>query len=183
LQPLLQNPLTWVCPTKRRGLTYHSEPGLVFDPSITGFLSYGFNELGVFGLDIYSVRKSTAIRRPTETPALTEVYGSDDPAQIGGVGSGDADAAWLDEWWALNSYPLSPSPDSVTNHRFQSQKRKHQQRVNVIYADGHAGLIRPSRLAWGQFFNQFEGAVNWRFLSAPTLLSTAPVSTPALDAW
>src|SRR5215831_727898 len=49
LQPLIQNPLTWVCPTKRRGLTYHSEPGLIFDPSITGFLSYGFNELGVFG--------------------------------------------------------------------------------------------------------------------------------------
>jgi prepilin-type N-terminal cleavage/methylation domain-containing protein len=106
LQPLIKNPLTWVCPTKRRGLTYQSEPGLIFDPSITGFLSYGFNELGVFGgeADPPPVRKFSAIRRPTETPAITEVYGSDNPADVGGsVGYGDADAAWLDEWWAMNS--------------------------------------------------------------------------------
>ena len=43
-----QNPKVWVCPKKRRGLTYKTEPG-EFDPSITGFLSYGFNYMGVFG--------------------------------------------------------------------------------------------------------------------------------------
>ena len=33
-------PKIWVCPKKQRGLTYKTEPG-TFDPSITGFLSYG----------------------------------------------------------------------------------------------------------------------------------------------
>ena len=48
LVPYLQNNMIWVCPKRKRGLTYSSAPG-DFDPSITGFLSYGFNDLGVFG--------------------------------------------------------------------------------------------------------------------------------------
>ena len=45
----LKNPLAWVCPKRRRGLTYTTAPG-TFDPSVTGFLWYGFNELGCFCL-------------------------------------------------------------------------------------------------------------------------------------
>jgi prepilin-type N-terminal cleavage/methylation domain-containing protein len=50
LAPYMHNPLVWVCPTKKRGLYYQTEPG-TFDPSYTGFLSYGFNYLALFGLD------------------------------------------------------------------------------------------------------------------------------------
>jgi len=44
----LPNNRVWACPKRKRGLTYTSETG-EFDPSITGFLSYGFNMIGVFG--------------------------------------------------------------------------------------------------------------------------------------
>src|SRR4051794_33691222 len=37
----MPNNKVWVCPKRKRGLTYTTEPG-EFDPSITGFLSYGF---------------------------------------------------------------------------------------------------------------------------------------------
>ncbi len=49
IQPYLKNPKTWVCPKRKRGLTYTTGSGS-FDPTITGFLSYGFNELGCFCL-------------------------------------------------------------------------------------------------------------------------------------
>src|SRR6266567_7607761 len=49
LQPYMPNNRAWVCPKRKRGLTYKTEPG-EFDPSITGFLSYGFNMVGVFGI-------------------------------------------------------------------------------------------------------------------------------------
>jgi prepilin-type N-terminal cleavage/methylation domain-containing protein/prepilin-type processing-associated H-X9-DG protein len=188
LQPLIKNPLTWVCPTKRRGLTYGSERG-VFDPSITGFISYGFNELGVFGGESFSdpppVRKYCTIQRPTETLALAEVNGTVDPADCGGTGgNGNADAAWLDDWWAVNSYPVNPAPPQAwsTDHRFQSQKGKHQQRVNVMFIDGHATRTRPRQLVWGQFFAQYNGPIQWDFQGAPPLNSKDPVSTAQLDA-
>src|SRR5580704_7044606 len=38
----LPNNKVWVCPKKQRGLTYKTQGG-IFDPSITGFISYGFN--------------------------------------------------------------------------------------------------------------------------------------------
>ena len=44
----LQNNKVWICPKRKRGLTYTSEAG-DWDPSITGYLSYGFNQCGVFG--------------------------------------------------------------------------------------------------------------------------------------
>src|SRR4029077_14931011 len=43
----LPNNRVWVCPKRKRGLTYTTAAG-TFDPSITGFLSYGFNCCGVF---------------------------------------------------------------------------------------------------------------------------------------
>src|SRR5258708_2834466 len=47
----LPNNKAWVCPKRKRGLTYKSEPG-EWDPSVTGFLSYGFNLVGVFGVPV-----------------------------------------------------------------------------------------------------------------------------------
>jgi prepilin-type processing-associated H-X9-DG protein len=130
------------------------------------------------------VRKFCAIQRPTETIAITEVNGTDNPADCGGLpsGNGNADAAWLDDWWAVNSYPWNSALLSwSTNHRFQTQKGKHQQRVNVVYADGHAAPTRPSKLVWGQFFSQFRGNVNWDFSGAPPLRWSMPVSTTQMD--
>lgn len=51
LAAYLPNNKAWVCAKRRRGLTYTSESG-EFDPSITGFLSYGFNQVGIFGVPI-----------------------------------------------------------------------------------------------------------------------------------
>ena len=47
----LPNDLAWVCPLRRRGLSYVVNGSVVshLDPSITGFLSYGFNDCKVFG--------------------------------------------------------------------------------------------------------------------------------------
>src|SRR6516164_7373153 len=67
----LPNNNIWVCPKRKRGLTYPSESGL-FDPSITGFLSYGFNDLGVFGavdatgqMQNAKPFKASSVSRPT----------------------------------------------------------------------------------------------------------------------
>jgi len=59
IQPYVKNSLVWVCPKRQRGLTFTTAPG-IFDPSLTGFLSYGFNEIGCF-----------ALANPTGYPVMT----------------------------------------------------------------------------------------------------------------
>ena len=174
LHPYLKNAQVWVCPTKRRGLTYKTEPG-IFDPSYTGFLSYGFNYLGVF-TDSGTVRKYAAIKKAVETIAVTECNGTDDPKEIGGgLGNEKADAAWLDGYWAGGSFPDQTAPKGNQNFRFQSQMKKHNLRVNVIFVDGHSVLVRPSRLIWGQFYDKYEGYCRG------SVLWSAPVSNVDLD--
>jgi prepilin-type processing-associated H-X9-DG protein len=185
LYPYLKEPLVWVCPSKRRGLTYRSEKG-TFDPSITGFLSYGFNYAGVFfpsGSPGQS-QHSASIENPAQTVAITECNGTDVPGDSGGMGTSKADAAWLDPFWAYNSYPGQPDAlqtgyDPNTNYRFQSQQRKHAHQVNVMFLDAHAEMLPPSRLKWGQFFATYHGNVPLFDRSHPW---DAPVSSPALDA-
>jgi prepilin-type processing-associated H-X9-DG protein len=171
----------WVCPKKRRGLTYKTEPG-EFDPSITGFLSYGFNYLGVFGGDLGRARtfKATSVERPSDVVAVTEVNGTDNPAEIGGgLGNEKADAAWLDAYWAGGSFPNATAPKGNQNFRFQSQMKKHNQRVNIVYVDGHAAGTKPRRLIWGQWHGIFSGPT-----AIPNSVKhwTDPVSNAALDA-
>ena len=183
LDQYLKAPLVWVCPSKGRGLIYATEPG-TFDPSYTGFLSYGFNYIGCYGLDYSKAtpafRKYSSIAEPTRTVAMAEIGGSSDPKQIGGVGDASADGAWLDEWWALNSYPNNSSPKGGTNHRFQSQYAKHNRRVDLVFLDGHSAASRPSQLVWGQFFARYSGTVT--ALGGRTLAWDSPVGTPQLDA-
>lgn len=179
----LPNSRVWVCPKKGRGLTYSSQSG-VFDPSITGFVSYGFNYLGMFGgsYDEPLTFKVNSIIRPAQVVAIDECYGSSNPSEIGGsVGDGYADAAWHDDFWSLYSYPNTSVP-GVANFRFQTQFGKHNKRVNIVYADGHAADTKPSKLIWGQYYDMFasvagnpktpDGYKNWY----------DPVSTTALDA-
>jgi len=175
LDPMLKSPKVWVCPAKRRGLTYKTEPG-EFNPAYTGFLSYGFNYLGAFTSSATS-RKMSAIQRPVDTIAMTEVNGTDDPAEIGGgLGNEKADAAWLDDYWAGGSFPEATSPIHNQNFRWQSQMKKHNQRVAIVFLDGHSALQKPSRIFWGQFYGKYQDLVR------PSVHWDSPASSPALDA-
>jgi prepilin-type N-terminal cleavage/methylation domain-containing protein/prepilin-type processing-associated H-X9-DG protein len=166
----LGNTTTWVCPKRKRGLTYKSEPG-DFDPSITGFLSYGFNQVGIFGVPVspgsYTQKafKTSSCLKPSDMVMSTDCSGSNDP---GNCSAGDltGDAAWLDIVWA-------GSPSKY--HRLQWAYAKHNKAVNVIYVDGHSDRSRPSRLTWGQFYGKFSGVMD---NGAPAGLA---ICTPADD--
>jgi prepilin-type N-terminal cleavage/methylation domain-containing protein/prepilin-type processing-associated H-X9-DG protein len=159
-----KTPKIWVCPKKQRGLTYTTAPG-TFDPTITGFLSYGFNYLAVFGgctegsdAAQQAQFKAADVTSPSQTVADAEVCGTVNPKECGGsVGNGKADAAWLDTYWSSLSYPQDTSPLGDANFRFQSQMGKHIKRVNVVYVDGHSAGTKPSQLFWGQFYGIFSG--------------------------
>jgi len=175
LDPYLKNPKVWICPTKKRGLTYTTQPG-EFDPSYTGFMSYGFNYLGVFG-DWTTLIKHSTIPRSSETVAMTEVNGTANPAEIGGgIGNEKADAAWLDGYWASGCFPEQTFPIHNQNFRWQSQMKKHNLRVNIVYVDGHSALQRPSRIYWGPFYAKYDGDVR------TNVRWNSPASNAALDA-
>ena len=174
------SPRIWICPKKRRGLTYKTETG-AFDPTVTGFLSYGFNYLGVFGGDAGQNRsfRSSQVPQPTDVVAVTEVNGSDNPKEIGGgLGNEKADAAWLDGYWANGSFPEQKTPKGNQNYRFQSQWKKHNQRVNTVFVDGHSAGTKPSQMIWGQFYGVFSG----NSIPGSGKRWNTPVSNPALDA-
>lgn len=150
----LRNTFVWVCPKRQRGVTYTSESGN-FDPSITGFLSYGFNMLGVFGKQNAAATalipfKSSLATRPADLVVSADTSGSINPADIGSY----ADAAWLDIEWANNS---GVSTSDSKNHRLQGDYAKHFNRVNFIYVDGHSAPSYPSAITWGQFYGVFSG--------------------------
>jgi prepilin-type N-terminal cleavage/methylation domain-containing protein/prepilin-type processing-associated H-X9-DG protein len=162
----LGNNLCWVCPKRKRGLTYTTAGGN-WDPSITGFLSYGFNEVGVFGVlapnngDMNSLKpfKAANATRPSEMVAIADCSGSNDPSRISGGSSGsqDADAAWFDNVWAGNSGPGTGITSE--NGRLQTAHAKHNNRVNIVYCDGHSAASLPSRIIWGQFFGVFDNSL------------------------
>ena len=182
LQSQMPNNKVWICPKRKRGATYTTEAG-DFDPSITGFLSYGFNEIGIFGSvdrangNMVNAKpfKAANVSRPSDMIALADVNGSSDPTQIGGK----ADAAWLDTVWAGGS---GPSQSAIGfNSRLQTAHAKHNKRTNVIYVDGHSASSLPSRLTWGQFWGVFEPNVTLQTSGSP-VQSDGPISSPAFDA-
>jgi len=163
LTKYVPNDTVWTCPKRKRGLDYVTPSGIQSgSPAITGFLSYGFNEIGVFGgpdlntgLMSGNIQKfkSTTVQRPSDMVAICDVSGSNDPSHI----NGDADAAWLDTVWAGFSGPNYPI--TGFNGRVQTAYAKHANRVNVIFVDGHASPTRPSQLTWGQFWGVFSPGV------------------------
>jgi prepilin-type N-terminal cleavage/methylation domain-containing protein/prepilin-type processing-associated H-X9-DG protein len=181
----IQNAKSWICPKRKRGTDYPGESG-DWDPSITGFLSYGFNCCGVFGavdpndgnMLNYKAFKSSFVTRPSDTVAITDTSGSISP-----VTSATA-AAWLDTVWSGNSGPSQPVANGF-NDRLQTAYARHDNRVNVVYVDGHSAASLPSALTWGQFYGVF---------TAGTMLKTSPgqpvasvqsdvsISSPAYDA-
>ena len=158
----LQNDMIWVCPARKRGMSYSSQPGVISHPSITGFLSYGFNDLRVFGaVDPNNGNmaspddkpfKSSFVTRPSDTVAISDTSGSTD--LNGGATSG---GAWLDSFWVgFCGEAPSPQPfDSQGNQRLQTAYAKHNNRVNIAYVDGHSAPSLPSDLTWGQFYGVF----------------------------
>jgi prepilin-type processing-associated H-X9-DG protein len=153
----LPNNTVWVCPKRKRGLTYTTAPG-VFDPSITGFLSYGFNDCGVFGTvdpndgNMINSKpfKASFSSRPSEIVAISDTSGSNDP-------NNTPAAAWLDSFWAGASGPTQPVASE--NARLQTAYARHNNRANIVYVDGHAAPTLPSSLIWGQFYGVFSGTI------------------------
>lgn len=182
----MPNNLVWVCPKRRRGLTYPSENG-TFDPSITGYLSYGFNDISVFGTynpaDGTMITgaggggqtfKASSVTRPSDVVALTDTSGSISP-----IGSATA-AVCLDTVWA-GGVDLSGSViANGYNERLQTAYAKHNDRVNVIYVDAHAAPSKPSALTWGQFYNNFSNDP-LKTSYGRTWQSTDSISIPAFD--
>jgi len=174
----LPNPKACVCPKRKRGLTYATAPG-EFDPSITGFLSYGFNMIGVFGrIDPANNGnllpfKSSQSEQPVGMVMCADSSGDIDPANSGAQGTTLADAAWLDIVW-LNS-------GAAKYHRLQTAYAKHNKRVNVIYVDGHASPSLASALNYGQFAGAFSAtSPNVQFLQGQYPWNF-PLCTPAYD--
>jgi len=179
----LPNNRSWVCPKRKRGLTYTTAPG-EWHPSITGFLSYGFNSCGVFGAvdpndgNMVNAKpfKASSVSRASDLVVLTDTSGSNDP-------NNTPAAAWLDSFWAGSSGPTQPVSASE-NPRLQTAHAKHNKRVNVVYVDGHSAASKPSGLTWGQFYGVFTPGVTLKTSpSTPvsSVQSDASISSPAFD--
>jgi prepilin-type N-terminal cleavage/methylation domain-containing protein/prepilin-type processing-associated H-X9-DG protein len=186
--PMLANYIpnnnTWVCPKRKRGLTYlvNGVATGPYDPSVTGFLSYGFNDLGVFGAvdssgNMISAKpfKATSVTRPSDVPAVSDTSGSNDPGATSG-------GAWLDAVWAATSGP-NESSSSAGNGRLQTAFARHSDRVNIIYVDGHSAPSKPSALTWGPFFGNFNPGVTLQIQGGGqgSVQSDASISSAAYD--
>jgi prepilin-type N-terminal cleavage/methylation domain-containing protein/prepilin-type processing-associated H-X9-DG protein len=185
----IPNNTVWVCPKRKRGLTYFVN-GIVsspYDPSITGFLSYGFNCLKVFGavdatgnMAGYKSFRTSSVTKPSDTVAITDTSGSNN--QTDSTSSG---AAWLDAVWVAHSGPSAPIFDgTIGNGRLQTAYAKHGgNSVNVLYVDGHSAPSRPSALTWGQFFGVFGSGVSIPVVGGgqSSVISDASISSSAYD--
>ncbi|HTV39373.1 MAG TPA: prepilin-type N-terminal cleavage/methylation domain-containing protein [Candidatus Sulfotelmatobacter sp.] len=188
LSQYVKNDDAWVCAKRQRGHSYVVSGKVVGgqDPSITGFLSYGFNEIGVFGgpdlttgdMGTGNIQKFKAAncRRPCDIVSMCDVSGSNDPSQIGG----DADACWLDTIWAGESGPTVPATGGF-NCRVQTAYAKHDNRLNFLYVDGHAASSYPSAISWGQFWGIFDPTVLLRTQAGPIYKEYEHISTPSYD--
>ncbi|HEX3626377.1 MAG TPA: prepilin-type N-terminal cleavage/methylation domain-containing protein [Verrucomicrobiae bacterium] len=193
LAPYTKNDEIWVCPKRQRGGSYIT-PGnkLVSgqDPMVTGFLSYGFNEIGVYGGPDLSTGNMTGntqkfkganCRHPSEIVSMCDVSGSNDPSKVNGY----ADACWLDTIWAGQSGILFEAngapPNNGFNCRVQTAYAKHHNRLSFVYVDGHAADSYPSRITWGQFWGIFDPSVALKTQGGGTYKEYTPISNPKYD--
>jgi prepilin-type N-terminal cleavage/methylation domain-containing protein/prepilin-type processing-associated H-X9-DG protein len=171
------NNKVWVCPKRKRGLTCKTIPG-EWDPSVTGFLSYGFNQLGIFGAidpsgNMLNAKpfKSTSVLRTSEMVVSTDISGSNDP-------NNGAGGCWFDTYWSGTS---GPGSSGYSDCRLQTAYAKHNNRVNVLYVDGHCAPSKPSALLWGNFSGNLDSVVAINSASGVSHNSNTPISTPAND--
>jgi prepilin-type N-terminal cleavage/methylation domain-containing protein/prepilin-type processing-associated H-X9-DG protein len=177
MTPYIQNNKVWVCPKRKRGLTCKTFPG-EWDPSVTGYLSYGFNQLGIFGAVSPSGNmlnaipfKSTMVSRTSEIVVSTDISGSNDPNNAAG-------GCWFDTYWSGTS---GPGSSGVSDARLQTAYAKHNSRVNVLYVDGHSAPSKPSALLWGNFSGDLDSVVAINSASGVSHNSNTSISTPAND--
>jgi prepilin-type processing-associated H-X9-DG protein len=135
--------------------------------------------LGVFG--VLSADSSTTIPfktadalRPAYMVISTDSSGSIDPNSCD-AGDCSGDGAWLDELWASSDTQDPPSGNGGKGHRLVTAFGKHNNRVNVIYVDGHSAPSLASQLMWGQFYGIFTGVM------ANGFEASAPICTPQDD--
>jgi prepilin-type N-terminal cleavage/methylation domain-containing protein/prepilin-type processing-associated H-X9-DG protein len=204
--PYVKNPMVFVCPKRRRGITYTTTNGN-YDPSVTGFLSYGFNDICCFaaanpngseydGMYVPTPQfKLVQAFSPTQLVCMTEVSGDNNPTYSDGSGGSNtitSDAAWLDSEWAFNSGPTN-GPTAEDDHRLQTAWGKHNNKVDVLYVDGHIVTSYASQLTWGTFWNVYGppssagrgggGSVNtpWPTLPNSEIWSGSISASPILD--
>ncbi|MBW8863877.1 MAG: prepilin-type N-terminal cleavage/methylation domain-containing protein [Verrucomicrobia bacterium] len=185
----LPNSMTWVCPKRKRGASYKTSSGVqdVNDPKLSGFISYGFNDCGVFfqsdstGNMLSSKPfKTTMTPRPSDTIDVVDCSGSNDPND-GAHGA----APVLDTVWAGLSgpgHPVDNTANNSFNYRFQTAGLKHNKRSNILYVDGHAAPALPSSLTFGQFYSKFDPTAQCPSASSSGHLAGDPVSDASLDA-
>ena len=173
----IPNNKVWVCAKRKRGLSCKGISGDL-DPSTSGFLSYGFNELGVFGGydatgNMLNSRKfkATGVSQPSQVVSVLDTSGSNDP------NSGQSAGAWLDTYWSATS----GTGTGASDYRVQTAYAKHSKRLNVLYVDGHAAASKPSALTWGQFSGDVYGNVTIPSQSGPSKQSADPIISPQYD--
>ncbi len=200
LGSFVNNNMAWVCPKRKRGMSYiNTATGQTlsgYDPSVTGFISYGFNEIGVFGGVALATGdmaqspqnfKAPNCRRPADIVSLCDCSGSINPNDTdGNGGNGIADACWLDTVWAGESGPLFTAPSGAPNGTFDSRvqtaEAKHDNRLSFLYVDGHATRSYPSSLTWGNFWGIFDGTTQLKCNNGfPIYKSYEHISRPGWD--
>jgi prepilin-type processing-associated H-X9-DG protein len=67
------------------------------------------------------------------------------------------------------------------NYRVQTAYGKHNNRLNFIYVDGHAGPSYASQITWGQFYGEFRPNIALKTYYGNTQVSSSPISKPAYD--
>jgi prepilin-type processing-associated H-X9-DG protein len=176
-----------VCPLRKRGSDYVVNGNLVtgVDPSISGYISYGFNEVGVFdrmnssgNMEPLSSVKVSEIAQPSQMVAIGDCSGGNSPAGDNGPQPG---SVW-DSVWMARSGP-NGTGGGTFNYRFQTSYARHNNRANILYTDGHVAPALPSSLTYGQFVGVFGSAsINLTGAGGSIVQSTSSVSSPALDA-
>jgi prepilin-type N-terminal cleavage/methylation domain-containing protein/prepilin-type processing-associated H-X9-DG protein len=198
LNSFVKNNMVWVCPKRKRGISYiNTKNGQTlsgFDPSVTGFISYGFNEIGVFDSPTTVASgimnsapppfKAPNCRHPADVVSMCDCSGSINPNDCGyaGAGNGTADGCWLDTVWAGESGSLYPT--GLFNCRVQTANSKHDNRLNFLFVDGHAARSYASSITWGQFWGIFDATPLYTEQGSATGVaykSWEAISTRALD--
>jgi prepilin-type N-terminal cleavage/methylation domain-containing protein/prepilin-type processing-associated H-X9-DG protein len=187
----IQNSMTWVCPKRQLGMTLvvSATSNLIGNPTITGLISYGFNDCGVFAghtpagnMVAGGQFKASYVVDTSDTVCTIDSSGSDS-VNPGNYGAN----ATLDTVWAELSGSTFPAANSGSdyNYRVQTAGFKHNKRSNVLYLDGHSAASKGSQLTYGQFYaNELTPTAVCPSASTggPTQYANTPISSPALDA-
>jgi prepilin-type N-terminal cleavage/methylation domain-containing protein/prepilin-type processing-associated H-X9-DG protein len=199
LAPYMPNDMSWVCPKRRRGSDYIVPPGSGTvvgsqHPSVTGYISYGFNEVGLFSTltpdasiltgdhDMNASNpgalpqfKASLVAQPSDMVAVNDVSGSNDPQDL----NGDSDAAWQDTVWWANTDPTFTAAEGDMG-RLHTAYAKHFNKINFLYVDGHCAPSLVSQMYWGQWWGYWGPSIPLSG-NGKVHQSDAYLSTPSLD--